>query len=106
MNFFMNLFRSSSPAWKQINAKPLTTKKVKKNIKPAKHSTDAPKYELSKLLTSLLRNNNYQFTTIANVLNILGLHPKTSKLHTKNTIANLFNRHNAKFNGNNKTSIN
>jgi hypothetical protein len=106
MNFFMNLFRSTSPAWKQINAKPLATKVIKRNRKPIVRSTEAQKYELSKLLTSLLRNNNYQFTTIANVLNILRLQPKTLKLHNKNTVKNLFNRYNAKFNDNDKNAIN
>lgn len=104
MNFFMNLFRSSSPAWKQINAKPLITKKVKRDIKSAKHSTEARKYELSKLLISLLRNNNYSFDTIATVVNILQLNPKRVGIHNKDTVRHLFNNHNAKFNGNNNNS--
>ena len=106
MNFFMNLFRSTSPAWKQINAKPLTIKKVTSPKKQTVNSTDAQKYELSKLLTAILRNNNYQFDTIANVLNILKLQPKRTNAHNKDTVKSLFNKHNSKFNGNNKTAIN
>ena len=106
MNFFMNLFRSTSPAWKQINAKPLTIKKVASPKKQTANSTDAQKYELSKLLTAILRNNNYQFDTIANVLNILRLQPKRINEHNKDTVKSLFNKHNSKYNGNNKTAIN
>ena len=106
MNFFMNLFRSTSPAWKQINAKPLTIKKVTSLKKQTANSTNAQKYELSKLLTAILRNNNYQFDTIANVLNILKLQPKRTNAHNKDTVKSLFNKHNSKYSGNNKTSIN
>jgi hypothetical protein len=106
MNFFLNLFRSTSPAYKQMTANKLKTNVIKRNRKPIVHSTEEQKYELSKLLTSLLRNNNYQFTTIANILNILRLQPKTLKLHNKNTVKHLFNRYNAKFNDNDKNVIN
>lgn len=106
MQFFMNLFRVSRPKYNTDIVKPLTTKKVKRNKITTIYGTDAQKYELSKLLTAILRNNNYQYDVIANVLNILKLQPKRVNEHNKDTVKSLFNKHNSKFNGNNKTVIN
>ena len=114
MNFFMNLFRSTSPAWKQINAKPLTTKNVKivskvvskKVSKLNKSEILDNNHALSDALIILLRENNYNFEMISLVLNVLKIKPMRANKYTCHVAAKQYARMQRMCNDNDKNAIN